>query len=355
MKRSVLTCAFAVLGAAVAPAQTRGMFTIPSTNNLPRPNQLPFAGVPQRYQQWYSRNEALLGVDHPVRLIGIEFKALAGGATTAANLDMELALAHVSGQPSAHFDDNLRNGKVVVAPRGTYSLAATGTWPIAITFLPTNQFLWDGKSDIVLEVKLYGNGIPNNPPLNYDFENTVTGNNKVTRLWATGGNPDNLGDATTYRPGEGIVTRFTFEEGMTIEFGAGCKGEGGFVPQPSTSGGLPFPGNTAWTHELRSAPSQRNAALILGTSDQMWGTVPLPLDLAIIGGSGCDLLVEWVVAVPSTTVGGGAGAGSVTLPLPIPPYPNLSLTSLYTQWIILDPNASNGLLTVSPGLWTIIG
>lgn len=348
-----LTCLVA-LAASSASAQTRGKFVIPSTNTLPRPNQLPFAGVPQRYQQWYSRNEALLGVDHPVRIIGIEFKALAGGATQAANLDMELALAHIDGTPGTHFDDNMI-GKVVVAPRGTYPLAAMGTWPIAITFPPTNQFLWDGKSDIMLEVKLWGNGIPNNPPLTYDFENTVTGNNKVTRLWATGGNPNGLQNATTMRSGEGIVTRFAFEEGMTIAFGSGCRGDGGFVPQASTSGGLPFPGNVAWRQELRSAPSQRNAALILGTSDTKWGSINLPLDLAIIGGSGCNLFVEWVVALPSTTVGGGAGAGAVSLQLPIPPYSSLSLTSLYTQWIILDPNASNGMLTVSPGLWTIIG
>jgi hypothetical protein len=343
-----------LLLAAAAGAQTRGSFIVPSTNPLPRPGTLPFAGVPERFQQWYAFNEIKLGVDHPVRIIKIEFKALAGGGTQAAQLDMELALALGTSFPASQFDSNLTRGKVVVAPRATYALSATGAWPLAITFAPTNQFVWDGRSSIILDVKLYGNGLPNNPPLNYDFEYTVTGTNKVERLWANG-NPDNQTIATNQQHGWGITTRFTFEEGVTVEFGDGCPGDGGFVPRASTSGGLPFAGNVAWTHELRQAPSQRAAALVLGTSDKMWGSINLPLDLGIIGGVGCSLLVEWAASVPRTTVGGGAGSGAITLPLPIPPFPDLSGKSLFTQWIIVDPNASNGLLTVSQGLWTTFG
>jgi hypothetical protein len=339
---------------AAAAAQTRGSFVVPSSNPLPRANTLPFAGVPERFQQWYAFSEIKRGVDHPVRMIKLEFKALTGGSTQAAQLDMEIALALGPSFPSSTFDSNLVKKKVVVAPRGIYQLSATGTWPLAVTFPAGNQFVWDGKSSIVMDVKLYGNGLPNNPPLNYDFEYTVTGTNKVERLWAVG-NPDNLTTATTQQHGWGIATRFTFEEGVTVDFGEGCPGHGAFVPVASTSGGLPFAGNTAWKHELRQAPSQRAAALIIGTSDSMWGSVNLPLDLSIIGGVGCFLLVEWAASLPATTVGGGAGSGAVSLPVPIPPFPDLSKKSLYFQWLIADPNALNGLLTVSNGLWTTFG
>jgi hypothetical protein len=28
--------------------------------------------------------------------------------------------------------------------------------------------------------------------------------------------------------------------------------------------------------------------------------------------------------------------------------------SLYTQWVVFDPLAQNGVLAVTPGLWTIV-
>ena len=58
---------------------------------------------------------------------------------------------------------------------------------------------------------------------------------------------------------------------------------------------------------------------------------------------------EWGI-----TVGGGAGGGIATLPLQLPAVTGYIGQSFYTQWVVLDPLALNGLLSVTAGLHSIV-
>jgi hypothetical protein len=95
--------------------------------------------------------------------------------------------------------------------------------------------------------------------------------------------------------------------------------------------------------------------LLIGDSRTSWAQIPLPIDLGLIGATNCSLLVSILVNVGTTTVGGGAGAGRATLGMPIPPVPTLFGQPIYTQWLVFDPLAPNQMLSVTNGLWTIIG
>ena len=66
------------------------------------------------------------------------------------------------------------------------------------------------------------------------------------------------------------------------------------------------------------------------------------------------LLTNPVNAIARQTVGGGPGAGVATLPIQLPATTGYVGWSLYTQWVVFDPLAMNGVLAVTPGLWTIV-
>ncbi len=155
--------------------------------------------------------------------------------------------------------------------------------------------------------------------------------------------------------GFGLTTRFRFNEAIAYPFGQGCAGQGGFVPEASTSGGLPIPGNAIWQHDLSNAASQRPALFWTGLSDTTWGSNALPFDLAAIGAPGCLVLAEPFAFAATTTIGGGAGAGTASFVFPVPSRTDFLGTPIYSQWLVLDPNAANGVLAVSNGVVSVPG
>jgi hypothetical protein len=334
--------------------QTPKLFLIPNPNPGPIANNYPFAGPIMRYQQWYAPGEwkAMGAPQHPVRVRDLEFRAGSPGGQAGATVDMELAIANgPEFAPSQVFESNLVAGRVT-APRTVRTLgtATPGSYPMKVT-LPSD-FVWDGVSGVVVDVKIWGNG-RGNQPFNFDLEATASASGRLTRLYTV--NNPSATFADQFQPGWGVTTRFTYYEGVTLPYAQGCPGAGNFVPVASTGGGLPLPGNANWAHVVTRAASQRPAALVLGSSNQTWGQVQLPLDLAIIGANGCWLVAEPLIALSAMTVGGGAGAGQATVPVPIPPVTIFIGQSLYTQWFVGDPLAANGLLSASGGLWTIAG
>ncbi len=128
---------------------------------------------------------------------------------------------------------------------------------------------------------------------------------------------------------------YTGIPGGSSLFGTGCPGGSGSTPQILAAGGNPFAtvGNPTFGAFLSGAPPGASALLLMGLSSQAWGSIPLPMSLALFGMPACSLEVSadfgWVL---STNVSGNALA-----PLPIPADPGLAGATLYLQWLVADP------------------
>lgn len=345
--------------ATTLPAQQAA---VPTVTTPWTSNNLPMAGGSMRYQQWFAPNEFVSTIGRPVRVTQLQLFGGPPGGQAGAFVDIEVTMANgPTGGPSFQMDSNLTNAAaafplapVVVVPRGTGPVAgrhqlATAVDGAPVMTLPFQQaFVWDGSSGVVVDIKLFDNGKNNgNQPYTYNLQYTFRGAGKTTRLYAFSTNPQNVTTAAFVGNGEGISMVFDYVDGITVPFGSGCAGAGGFVPFASTSGGVPFGGNAAWAHTLANANSQQNALLIFGSSTATWGALPLPLDLTIIGGFGCLLWTDVQAFVATATVGGGPGAGSVFLPTPVPPV-TLSGIEIFTQWMIFDTGAPQSVAMSQP-------
>jgi hypothetical protein len=109
---------------------------------------------------------------------------------------------------------------------------------------------------------------------------------------------------------------------------------GGMIPQLANTG-LPSLGKS-FSVGLSRAPTNRPALLFLGLSKTLWGTVPLPLDLATFGAPGCSILAAGDVALAFAT----SATGTHSLSLSAPIDKGLCSTSLYFQYIVLDASAN---------------
>ena len=256
------------------------------------------------------------------------------------------------------FDGNLVKDKTVVFRRKSVVLGAgtPGSFPLV---LPFNQpWVWDGDSAVVLDFRIFGNG-NQNQPFSRDFDSTATSLGRVQRLFTVG--DPSAQDAATVQDGWGLMTRFTVRAGVSVALpgGVGCPGAGGFVPQATSTVAFP-PSNPAlqtWDHTLTNAASQRPAVLIIGLDKDMWAAagLSLPHELVEVGATGCFLLVEPLVQIPSVTIGGGPGAGSAFLALELPPTVDIIGLQVYSQWLVSDPDAPNGVGAATSGLWHIVG
>jgi hypothetical protein len=127
-------------------------------------------------------------------------------------------------------------------------------------------------------------------------------------------------------------------------YGGGCAGTSGKAPRILASG-VPSLGNAAFAVQLADGPASSAAVLHLGISRASYGGILLPLDLSLIGMSGCTLF---------TSIQGYFGAGtsitgSASLGLPIPATPFLGGSEAFLQWICVDPGANPASLTASGG------
>lgn len=148
---------------------------------------------------------------------------------------------------------------------------------------------------------------------------------------------------TTPRPqGSPEVQAICFEAGTATTFGTGCAGSAGVVQQsvfgePRIGGELTF--------FLANAPANTAAVLNLGFSDQSWGGLPLPFDLAVIGAPGCLLLTDMAESFAALT--GAAGFAEVVVR--VPAEPGLVGLEAFTQFVVPDPGANALGLTTSNG------
>lgn len=203
---------------------------------------------------------------------------------------------------------------------GTLAAGATSQVDAAGTFA-THTFAFNGG-----RAWSYGFTAPTAPgPVEvYTVINTVNGDGTPAGdFWGFVG-PDR------FDPNNVPVRLFVNAAGVT-EIGAGC--EGGFETHPVLGArNVPAVGNAAFALELHGAVTGAPVALQVGSR------LPAPLDLGVIGVTGCLLHVQPLASLAGTTGPGNPryGDGSATLPLPIPAQASLAGGKVYAQAVLLD-------------------
>ncbi|MCA8943430.1 MAG: hypothetical protein KDB80_12780 [Planctomycetes bacterium] len=337
-------------------AQLPQIATVPVNQGISNTTSVPFGSIPIHYQVWYSAAELGLAIGQPARISQVSFMTDAMGQT-GRTIQMEMRVANsFTSSPSGTFADNFVSGETLVHPAAlgqsrnfTTPTTVAGQYALVIPF--QNEFVYDGSSGIVFDIRIFDNG-NGGTPYPYDLRIEFLGGGRVVSLWDSTGDPI-ASDSDQYQQ-RGPRARLTWRSGLSVPYGDGCPGEGGFMPIGSTSGGFPLGGNTAWTQQLSNAPSQRAAVWIFGPSRDTWNTLTLPLSLGVIGAPNCSILARPALQGNKMTVGGGPGTGLATINTPVPPVTFTGL-EFFSQWLILDPNAGNGVLAATAGLWHIFG
>jgi hypothetical protein len=126
-----------------------------------------------------------------------------------------------------------------------------------------------------------------------------------------------------------------------VPLGDGCAGSGGFVPQ-GTALGLPALGNAQFALQVVRALGGTAGLLFIGTRDDLFGSLPLPLDLTGVGMPGCFLRTNLLLALVAVTSGSGPGQGQGSVVLPVPNDVSLRGARLFGQWLVLDQSANAG-------------
>ena len=125
------------------------------------------------------------------------------------------------------------------------------------------------------------------------------------------------------------------------KFGVGCVGTNALVPAIS-SGHLACI-SMNFKIDLANARASSVALLFLGNSNTLYGALPLPFNLGIIGMTGCTLYCSDLGAGLSSATS-ATGTGVVVIPIPFSTF--LIGLQLYSQWFVVDPGA-NGLNLVT--------
>jgi hypothetical protein len=127
--------------------------------------------------------------------------------------------------------------------------------------------------------------------------------------------------------------------------GTGCTGTDGRPVLSPEAGRLPHLGEI---FPMRIAPLPVSILVtaigILGASDTRWGPFPLPLDLGVVGMTGCVSYVSLEIAVALTNQNGAA-----TWPISIPADLALVGQRFYQQGLVVDPGSNAMGLIVSNG------
>jgi hypothetical protein len=121
-----------------------------------------------------------------------------------------------------------------------------------------------------------------------------------------------------------------------VRYGQGCPGAGG-EPALTAPGGPPAVGNLGFQLGVSGAAVSAPALLGIGLSNLIYQGLPLPLDLAPYGASGC--LLNTAIDASTFLLLDPTGAGA--MPMPLPNYPPLAGFQFFAQWFVLDAAAPN--------------
>jgi len=358
MRRSLLRSAFMTLlvlggllaATSVVHAQNRS-FVVPKANTTKLGNfksDIPFARGLSRYQQVIKAAALKTAIKSPVRLTGMQFRA-ASNNQAGTSLDIAISVGLLKSAASSTFASNLKNA-VNVWPRSKVTLRASTSLAWVLNFPFSKEVTWDGKSDVIIDIQVFGNGLKNKAFF-YDFD-TVLGNYPMDMLMA---NSPTSTRASFRTGGRGLVVRFDYKGGVAFRYGKGCSGSGNFIPRASVNT-APSLGAFNFSFQLTQALGNSPALVRCGFSDTKWGATKLPFDLTKLGVWGCTLYAEPAQIWGTVTSGKGAGAGQAVLGLPIPPINALIGTHFYFQWTVLDQGTKRPIpLSFSDAFDCVIG
>ena len=342
MKRFAL--AVIALSALVSAQQTTKIATLPGFIGSGSTNNIPFGERSIRYQQWYSGAELARTTVDPVRIIGLSFP---GPLPPGLILDVEVTMANGSSRLVGQFDNNLRKNKTVVIKR---KMVALGGTPGVISIPFDQDFIFDGVANVVVELRIYNNGLGK---FAHTARSTTLRTSNTFRQYFIGNADASVANSQSATNHYGLVTNFLYQEGGTYEYGAGCVGGRNILPV-GTANEIPLPGLPTYTQRLDFAGSGFPCVFYMGVSRTDFNGIPLPLSLGFLGAPSCMMLAAPHLQVFTRTVGGGPGTGKAVVPTPIPGIGALAGFKVYSQWLIFDSGAPNGL-SVTRGLMHVIG
>ena len=318
-----------LLGAfpSLLPGQTPPNFVVPSGNPPVRRTSEPFGKGLARFQQVLSAQDIQVG---PVNLKLMAFRPNRYSSSASHKLDLEIKLGIAAKAPpvlSTVFAQNISGSLSTVVKRKKISLPALpGPGGFSVKFPFDKPYQYDGKSDLLYEILVWGNDV-GNKPFFYDLDLAFS---KYISYVANYTSP--VAASGSRWVGQGLLTYFEYGKATFTPFGTGCKGEKGYVPSISNLG-LPRIGSAFQVHVV-NLPGLRNIWLFTGKSRTAWGKVPLPFALAPLGFTGCKLYSDVVFVFPSQTQGGTGNNGYGYVTLSIPAFPGFVGTKLYFQWMV---------------------
>jgi hypothetical protein len=130
-------------------------------------------------------------------------------------------------------------------------------------------------------------------------------------------------------------------------YGAGCAGTAGV---PSNTISAPPQIGTSPLISFGNLPAPQIAIAVLGLSNTVYGAIPLPVDLGILGAPGCPARASLDVTLALVGAGGVA-----SFAMPIPNDPLLIGFTFYTQALVLDPPLNALGLSTSDAAVAIVG
>jgi hypothetical protein len=298
-------------------------------------NTIPFSQINYRYQQ------VLLGSELPAPAVynALHFRQ-GGSAITGGNVNLKLDIGYTTYDPATlttTFASNYTSGPLTTVYDGTFSFPALPT-------PNTNPAAFD---------KI---GVPFNAPWIYTpaagknilFEVL---NRNTTSISAALDNCSGAPNATTtrlYASGTAAVTgSATRNYGIVVGFGK--AGNGSAVPL-LTNTGYPLIG-TPIEIVLSAARKSSVAICPIGSSNTMWGALPLPFDMTVLNAPGCFLraALDGVLLGVATDA---SGNGKFTLP--IPNAVGLVGVKFYNQFLVFDAPANTlGIVVTNGGVATI--
>lgn len=129
-----------------------------------------------------------------------------------------------------------------------------------------------------------------------------------------------------------------------IPFGSGCATSAGIPELAGRSGSVPRIGGRFGLDVTVLPTSQFTRVMgLIGTSKTNWGSIPLPLDLIIVGMPGCRLLIAHEFSPQSLPILNGVAEWNFA----IPNDPSLAGGTFYLQAMVLTPrvNAFGAVMT----------
>ena len=271
-------------------------------------NNIPFSWTPCSYQQVHSLSSFSSQV--PVLFTQMRLRMASGFPNYAGKtVDLELFMAQSPNDhaaASAVFASNeVASTLINIVTRKNVSLPTVpnNDWAVA-PFPFDNPFFW-AATHVSWRANVYGNG-NGNAIFTYPLD-----------AWSGSGSNTLVGVGCKAANGTGNATH-------TVSVGG-------------LGGTLTLTGNSL-------IAAMDPAVVTIGLSTTTWGAFTLPLDLGIIGATGCNVYND----VAATLSGVTTATGSISLPVPIPNNPLLANTTLNTQYVFLDGAANAaGLITTN--------